>query len=70
MILADQAGLAGADEFGALGEHAFAVVGEEAGAGDQGVVDLGRAGAARADRVDMGAVGDPAAFEDRLAARR
>ena len=61
MILADQAGRAGADELGALGEDAGAMIGEEAGAGDQLIVDLGRAGAARSDRVDMGAVGDPAA---------
>ena len=59
MVVADQAGRLRAEEFGALGEHALAMVGEEAGADDQVVGDLGRAGAARADRVDVGAVGDP-----------
>ena len=66
VILADRAGGERVQIFGALGADAFLVIGEEAGAGDQRIVDLDRAGAGRADRVDMGAVRDLFGKQDRL----
>ena len=69
MVVVDQPGGLGAEEFGALGKDAFAVVGDEARAGDQGLVDLGRPGAAGADQVEVGAVGDVAGEEDRFGRR-
>src|SRR3954469_4471439 len=66
MILADRSGRQSVEIFGALGADALLMVGEQAGSGDEGVFELARARPRGADRVDMGAVGDPFRAEDRL----
>ena len=66
VIVSDKASRFGTEEFLALSEDALAMIGEESRPGDDRLVDLGRPGATRSDRVDVSAVGDPGGAKDRL----
>lgn len=66
VIVSDQAGFFGSEEFGALAEDSFAAVGDEARTDDEVVVDFDRAGVARSDYVQMCAGLNPGAFDYRF----